>query len=209
MAKRIFTVLVSALLTWLSVVSAQAAQPAPLVLSSYVIQVAAPNAPATKCDTGSELHCGYVSVAASFSGLSGRSRAGSDFYDGELTGIVHVVRTYGCQSTSGHRRKKYDRVVALDVPLETRRSTGFHVPAEGDQLNITTFAFLLDAQPGNCPPHTQAMTYKIKASHVRLMLTSYVPSIPSAAYSAPGQAKWKGAVPTPTAPTAPTARQRA
>lgn len=196
--KRVLTVLVAAVLSSFFVGSAEAAEAAPLDLTSYAIAVWSPVAPASACDTGSQLNCGAVAVDLTFSGLTGRSRSNTRLYDGELSGTVHVVRTYGCQSAKGKRLKRYDLVVREDAFLATRRSMPYKLPTNGDSFSRTVYAFLSDAQPGNCPANTRAMTYKIKARRVHVTLTSYLASIPSANYSAPGRAIWKGAVPTPT-----------
>jgi hypothetical protein len=178
---------------------AQARPVRPLSLSSYTMSVISPNATASICDQGSWLNCGYVQVAAQFAGLEGRERpADPGAPSGNLSGTVHVSRIYGCQKGT-KRLTGYDRRVNEDVYLNTRRGLGFSTPASGNILTVTVYAFLLDAQPRNCPKDTQAMTYEIKAAGVELQLQSVSAPFPSAHYSAPGMARWCGAVPTPIA----------
>ena len=178
---------------------AEAAAPKRLRLGSYsIVVLAPPTTPGAACDLGSQLNCGYVQIAAVFSGLNGRDRPTSEGPPyGNLTGTVHVVRVYGCQNTQGKRLKAYDRRVESDETLNTRRSLGYTIPMTGDTLNAATYAFLTDRQPHNCPSGTDAMTYSIKASGAKLDLTSYWAAIPSAKYSASGRAQWNGAVRAP------------
>lgn len=177
---------------------AAAATPPPLQLQSYTLSVAPPIAPASACDQGSLLFCGSITVTTRFSGLDGRQRPTAPGPpNGDVSGTVQVTRIYGCQTASRKWLGKYTRKVVQDVSLDTRRSSGFVIPATGDALTVTTYAFLLDAQPKNCPPSTQAIQFQITASGARLFLSSSWSAIPSSHYSAPGRAVWCGAVPTP------------
>ena len=98
MFRRAAVVSISMVLLALCVLPAEASRPRPLTLQSYVVSVGAPNSPASICDQGSWLNCGFVSVAAKFAGLDGRPRpAEPGAPNGNLTGSVHVSRTYGCQ----------------------------------------------------------------------------------------------------------------
>ena len=134
-----------------------------------------------------------------FSGLNDRVRPVCDDFCGNLTGTAVVTRLYGCQVGNGKRLIRYDVKVTRVESLNTRRGNGYSVPKAGDQLPVSTWAFLPDAQPrGNCPAGTRAMTYAVRARQVKLQLESRLPAIPSACYSAPGEAVWSGAVATPT-----------
>ncbi len=177
---------------------AQAAAIKPLRLVSASLSVAPPISPATACDEGSALNCGYVIVSAVFSGLDGRARPTPGALVGDLLGTARVTRIYGCQDQRGHRLHRYDRTVTHEEGLDTRRGTGYLIPVAGDTLGATTFAFLPDRQPGNCPAGTTAMTYRITASHLRLEIQSFWGPIPNATYKVHGRAHWCGAVPTPT-----------
>ena len=180
---------------------AEAGQPKPLHLQSYVISVTPPNPGATICDQGSWLNCGNVSVTANFTGLDSHAiPPETSPADGNLIGTVYVSRTYGCRQGS-KRLTRYDRRVDEVAFLNTRRGFGFSIPAAGTSLSVTTYAFLLDAQPGNCPAGTEAITYEIKAGNAKLSLESVSPYFPSKSYAAPRKAQWCGAVPTPV-PTA-------
>lgn len=198
MFRRAAVVCIAVVMMSTGALPAEASRPKPLTLQSYVISVGAPNAPATICDQGSWLNCGFVSVAAKFAGLDGRPRpAEPGAPSGNLTGTVHVSRTYGCQHGT-HRLNRYDRRVEEEAFLNTRRGFGFSTPVSGNILSVTAYAFLLDAQPGNCPAGAQAVTYEIRASNAKLSLVSVTAPFPSAHYPAPGKAQWRGAVPTPT-----------
>ena len=196
---------VALMLAW--ALPAEAAAPKRLRLDSYSLLIWAPPAtPGTACDSGSQLYCGYVSLSTVFSGLNGRDRPtlyGPPY--GNLVGTVHVVRVYGCQNAQGKRLKAYDTTVAADEMLNTRRALGYTIPLTGDTITPTTYSFLPDRQPGNCPAGTQGMTYSIKARGTKLELVSGWASIPDANYSAPGKAQWTGAVPAPIHAAAATA----
>ena len=112
-------------------------------------------------------------------------------------GTTQVARTYGCQDASGKRLRSYDRTVAETVELDTRRSSGFFFPPTGDTVEVYTFGYLTDGQPGNCPAGTTAMTYKIVAKQTRLQLISSIDAIAGRTYCAPARAQWVGAVPAP------------
>ena len=176
------------------------AAPAPkkLTLTSYTAAVEAPQAPAEVCDYNF-INCGYLSVEATFSGLDRFPRPdGSAIQDGGFSGTAEIRRTYGCENADGKRLRSYDRTVTETVGLNTRRGTGFRIPAEGDSFSTTTYAFFDDAQPGNCPDGTTAMTYKIVAKKIALELDFYDNALPDATYTAPARAQWVGAVPAPT-----------
>ena len=199
MFRRIVTAgLAALLLSTLGTVPAQAATVKPLRLADYAITISAPPAtPGSVCNTGQQLDCGSVNVEATFSGLKGRARPAGGGPQGDLTGSVQVTRVYGCQSGEGRVLTRYTRRVEETVALGTRMDTGYSIPVQGDTLTSTTFAFLPDSQPGNCPAGSRATTYSIRANHVRLVLDSYSASIPDAKYAAPGSARWFGAAPAP------------
>lgn len=169
-------------------------------LHSYTVTVGEPYAPATACDDG-QINCGYIEIQATFAGLSKLARPATPASprEGNLSGTVEVLRTYGCQDAAGKRLASYDTVVAESAYLNTRRSSGLSFPRTGDTVSATTYAFLTDAQPGNCPAGTIAMTYKILPRNIQLALESTVKEIPGGSYRAPTRSKWIGAVPAPTA----------
>lgn len=178
---------------------AAAPQPKRLTLSSYTVTVMAPDGPATVCDYN-QTHCGYIAVQATFSGLSRVSLPVPGGYEAGLGGSIEVTRVYGCQDARGKRLHRYDFTVSQTEGMNTRRGMPFQFPRTGDTVSATTYAFLTDNQPNNCPAGTTAMIYKITAKQARLDFSSYLPEIPSGTYRAPSRAQWVGAVPTPTAP---------
>lgn len=186
--------LVSGFFCW--AVPAQAVEPAPLVLSRFVLEVAPPTSGGSVCDSGSQLYCGYVSLDAHFTGLTGRG-IGEEPFGGILTGTVRVTRVYGCRNPDGQRLTRYDVRKTETASFWPRRGMPYYIPATGDVIGAQTFVFLRDSQPHNCPAGAQAMTYLIKAGHATLELQSQVAAIPSARYPARGRAQWTGAVPAP------------
>jgi hypothetical protein len=178
--------------------SAHTVRPQPLYLSDYSVGIAPPTL-GPSCDLGSQLNCGFVIVSANFQGLDGRGpRPTNTPEDGDLTGTVRVTRTYGCQQPDGKRLKGFTRKISEIAPLETRRAFGYSIPAAGNTLSVSTFAFLLDNQPGNCPAGTQPRVYRIRAHGAKLVLRSDWAPVPSKNYSAPARAEWRGSVPTPS-----------
>lgn len=171
-----------------------------LWLANYTVSVNPPSEPVSEC-IYSTFNCGVVVVRATFGGLnriSGRPAGGSPGpSEGNLMGTTQVARTYGCQDASGKRLRSYDRTVAETVELDTRRSSGFFFPPTGDTVEVYTFGYLTDGQPGNCPAGTTAMTYKIVAKQTRLQLISSIDAIAGRTYCAPARAQWVGAVPAP------------
>jgi hypothetical protein len=182
---------------------ASAPVPAPLRLASYTTTVAGP--PATipqqqsgaACDQGSRLYCGSVAITATFSGLGDRARPQSPAPTINLLGTVSVTRTYGCADKAGRVHRRFDRTVKESAELNTRRANGASIPATGDTLTLTTYAFLVDRQPFNCPPGFTGVTTSIVAKQAKLTLDSYFESVPTATYSAPRMASWVGVAPTP------------
>lgn len=178
-----------------------AATPAPkkLSLSSYTVTIGAPDAPATVCDYN-QIHCGSVAVQATFAGLDRLPRPAGEVGPPEagLYGTVQVTRVYGCQNDAGKRLHRYDTTVTETATMNTRRGSGLKFPRTGDTVTATTYAFLADAQPGNCPAGTTPMIYKLVAKKVTLELDSYVDEIPDGSYRAPYRGQWTGVVPTPT-----------
>lgn len=180
--------------------AAQAAPtPKKLTLNSYTVTITPPESPATVCDYD-RINCGYIAVSATFAGLDRFSRPTGEVGppEGNLSGTVEVTRVYGCQNADGKRLHRYDTTVSETAQLNTRRGTGLRFPRTGDTVSSTTYAFLDDRQPGNCPAGTTPTTYKIVAKQVRLELDSYVDQIPGGSYRAPYRGQWTGAVPTPT-----------
>lgn len=172
--------------------------PQELTLTSYTATVVGPNAPAEVCDY-SQINCGYLAVQATFSGLDRFARPTDPIGppEGGFSGSAQVRREYGCADAGGKRLHRYDRSVTEVVGLNTRRGSGFKIPRTGDTLTSTTYAFLADLQPGNCPAGTTATTYKIVATKIQLALDFYVEGFPDATYKAPARAQWVGAVPAP------------
>jgi hypothetical protein len=183
--------------------SASSTRVRPLRLDNYTVSVAAP--PATTppqqsgaaCDKGSRLYCGNVAVTATFTGLNNRARPQTPAPSINLMGTIAVTRTYGCTSRWGGIVRRYDRTVRESVPLDTRRSSGARIPATGDTLTMTTYAFLLDSQPFNCPAGLVPVTTSIVVRDAKLTLDSYFESVPDALYDTPREASWFGVVPTP------------
>lgn len=185
--------LLGGLLTSLAV-PAFAAPLEPLKLENASLSVSGPQPNATRCDKGSELNCGSVTVSAEFSGLEGRNPPSTTPYSGYLSGTARVTRTLGC-SLDGKRLRKYDVKVRAEEPLDPRRYFPYRLPATGDTVTLTIYAFLLAVPAPDCPTGAQAVTYEIRANKVRLTLDSYEASIPDATYAVPGTAVWRGAVP--------------
>lgn len=185
--------------------AAEAARLRPLWLANYTITAGAPDAPATQCDDN-WIMCGYVSVEATFAGLNRASwRPGPDVPprpEASLDGTVQVSREYGCQNSAGKRLRTYDRTVSETANLGLRRGIPISFPREGDTVKATTWAFLADRQPRNCPAGTTPMMYRLTAKNVTLKLTSYVNGTTTGSYRAPGRSVWVGAVPTPTSAVA-------
>lgn len=179
---------------------AEAAPVKPLRLASYTVRVLPPVAPAFAC-TYQLINCGYVEVNATFSGLDRASWRPTDDEpgppQGNLSGTTRITRVYGCANAAGKRLRSYDRTVTETVDLNTRQGSGIRFPGSGDTFTRTTYAFLDDNQPGNCPAGTTATTYKIVASHTQLELDVYINDFAVGTYRAPGCGKWIGAVPTP------------
>lgn len=197
-------------LATLTAVPAAAAPPAassstarPLRLANYTVTVYGPpssipqQTSGAACDLGSRLYCGYVAISATFSGLGARARPQTPAPSINLLGSVSVTRTYGCTTSNGRLVHRFDRVVRESVPLNTRRANGTSIPPTGDTLTITTYAFLLDRQPFNCPAGLNPVTTSIVASGAQLKLDSYFESVPDATYNAPRRAAWYGIAPTP------------
>lgn len=183
---------------------AQAAPLKPLRLANYTVAVLPPVAPAFAC-TYNFINCGFLAVTATFSGLDRATWRPTDDRpgppQGNLAGTAQVSRTYGCANADGKRLRGYDRIVTETVGLNTRQGTGLRFPASGDTVTATTYAFLDDRQPGNCPAGTTAMTYKITAHHTALQLDTYLGNPATGTYRAPARAQWIGAVPTPVPST--------
>jgi hypothetical protein len=192
-------------LATLTAVPAAAAAPAPrpLRLANYTISVAGP--PSTipaqtsgaACDQGSRLYCGSVAITAVFSGLNNRARPQSPAPSVNLRGTVTVTRGYGCTDRAGRINHRFDRIVRESAPLNTRRANGASIPPTGDTLTLTTYAFLTDRQPFNCPSGYKAVNTAIVAEGAKLVLDSYFESVPTARYDAPRRAVWTGIAPTP------------
>ena len=192
---------VAAVLSFFSPPALAATTPKPLKLVDSSLSISAPLSGGSTCDVGSQLFCGSVDVTTTFSGLNGRARPDSSYPAiGTLTGTTHVTRVYGCQSVAtGERLRAFDVKVKTVDTINTRRGRPIIVPADGDTFTVTTYAFLLDAQPHNCPAGTTPMLYSISAKKVQLELKSTRAPIPSASYSIKGKASWTGAAPTPGA----------
>jgi hypothetical protein len=183
--------------------SASAPAPRALRLANYTVSVTGP--PTTipgpphdsECNDGSILYCGIISISATFSGLGNRARPHTPEPNINLMGSVSVLRTYGCTNQGGRVQHRFDRVVREVAPLNTRRAFGTRIPETGDTLGMTTFAFLRDRQPLNCPPGLKAVNTSIVAMGAKLQLNSYFESVPDATYKAPRWAAWFGIRPTP------------
>jgi hypothetical protein len=192
-----------ATLTAVPAAAAPAANARPLRLANYSITVSAPpssipqQTSGAACDLGSRLYCGNIAISATFSGLGNRARPQTPAPSINLLGSVSVTRTYGCTTNNGRLVHRFDRVVRESVPLNTRRASGTSIPPTGDTLTITTYAFLLDSQPFNCPAGLNPVTTSIVASGAQLKLDSYFESVPDATYNAPRRAAWYGIAPTP------------
>lgn len=179
--------------------TAQAAASPPLPLKSYAVQVNAPTSPATACDDN-QINCGWIEVTATFGGLNAHPRPAGPGGgpEGGLSGTLQVERSYGCQS-GGRRLAGYDRTVTESAFVNSRHGTGFSVPRGGDTLTTTSYVFLDDKQPHNCPAGTTPMTYRIITRYLQLDLDFYVDGIPDGSYIVANRTSWSGAVPTPTA----------
>lgn len=195
-----------ATLTALPAAASTASAPSsrPLRLANYSVTVSGP--PATipqqtsgaACDVGSRLYCGSVAISATFSGLGNRARPANPGPPTiNLKGTVNVTRTYGCTNGSGRVVHRLNRTVRETAELNTRRAMGTSIPPTGDTLTMTTYAFLLDKQPSNCPPGLKPVNTSIVASGAKLVLDSYFESVPDATYNAPRRAAWFGVAPTP------------
>lgn len=197
MLKRLAGVGLIALLLSLVAMPAEAAvAPTKLKLSSYSLTVGAPTAPVTDqtCDYN-WIFCGFVQVDATFSGFNSHERPAGPAL--RLGGSANVTRVYGCQSAAGKRLNAYNVTVRETASLDARRGQPSFIPAAGDKLSMSTYAFLNDAQPGNCPAGSTAMIYRFSYYYTQLTLDSYVSAIPSGTYRALGYKVWTGAVPTP------------
>jgi hypothetical protein len=183
--------------------AASAPAPRPLRLAGYTITVAGPPSTIPRqqsgaaCDQGSRLYCGSVAITATFSGLNNRARPQSPAPSVNLRGTVGVWRTYGCANRAGQVNHRFDRTVRESASLNTRRANGASIPATGDTLKLTTYAFLTDRQPFNCPVGYKAVNTKIVAKGAKIVLDSYFESVPTATYNAPRRAAWSGIAPTP------------
>jgi hypothetical protein len=183
--------------------TASAPAPAPLRLANYSVAVAGPPATVPQqqsgaaCDQGSRLYCGSVAITATFFGLGDRARPQSPAPSINLLGTVSVTRTYGCANQAGRVNRRFDRTVRESAELNTRRANGASIPATGDTLTLTTYAFLVDRQPFNCPPGFKAVNTSIVAKDAKLVLDSYFASVPTATYNAARAASWSGIAPTP------------
>lgn len=185
---------------------AQAAEVKPLSLTSTTLGIWAPateqvsctvngctRGPVVRC-TYSEFNCGVVVVKATFGGLDGRSRTGYVY----VTGTAKVKETYGCRSADGTRLSGYDTVVKVTDQLTTRRQMPSFLLETGDTFTVTLYGPLDDNQPGGCPAGTQPMLYAIRATTIKVELTTFNADIPAAHYPVPGTVVWTGAAPTPT-----------
>lgn len=203
--KSVVTGVLAIALAALTAIPASASAPStgPLRLANYSVTVSPPPStipPQTSgapCDLGSRLYCGTVAITATFSGLGDRARPQTPAPSINLLGSVSVTRTYGCTTSTGRLVHRYNRIVRESVPLNTRRGFGTSIPATGDTLTITTYAFLLDRQPFNCPAGLTPVNTSIVASGAKLTLDSYFESVPDANYNAPRWATWFGIAPTP------------
>jgi hypothetical protein len=178
--------------------SAQAATPAPH-LDTYTVNIIQPTAPdpdhIVGC-TNQVFNCGYVSVAATFSNLEMLS-TGSSTNDGNLQGTARLTRVYGCQTPSGRRLHRYDRRVVETAVFNTRNGFGFRLEPGQQTLNVVTYDFLSDAQPGNCPSWTQATQYSMKVDRLELNLIDFgVDPVAQYDYRVRGTWIWRGAVAT-------------
>lgn len=180
---------------------AEAAPLKPLYLAKSTISTGVTDYPVPVCDYNF-FSCGYVSVEATFAGLNRASwrPTGSDGLDALLNGTVDISRQYGCADNTGKRLRAYDRTVNGTASLGLRRGAPVSFPQEGDTVTITTWAFLSDAQPGNCPAGTTPTMYKLVAKHAKLELVSLATGT-TGTYCAPGRSQWVGAAPTPTKAT--------
>lgn len=176
---------------------AEAAPLKPLYLANSTISTGVTEYPVPTCDYNF-FSCGYVSVQATFAGLNRASwrPTGPEGLEALLNGTVEVSRDYGCADSAGKRLRKYDRTVTETESLGLRRGAPIQFPRTGDTLTATTWAFLPDRQPGNCPAGTTPTMYKLVAKHVKLELVSLVTNS-TGTYCAPGRSVWVGAAPTP------------
>ncbi|WP_420121981.1 hypothetical protein [Nakamurella sp.] len=180
---------------------AEAAPLKPLYLAKATISTGVTEYPVPVCDYNS-FSCGYVSVAATFAGLNRAPwrPTGPEYPEALLNGTVQVSRDYGCADSSGKRLRQYDRTVNETAQLGVRRGAPVPFPREGDTVTITTWAFLSDSQPGNCPAGTTPTMYKLVAKHAKLELVSLVTDT-TGTYCASGRSQWVGAAPTPARAT--------
>lgn len=179
---------------------AEAAPLKPLYLANSTISTGVTEYPVPTCDYNF-FSCGYVYVQATFAGLNRASwRPTEEGLDALLDGTVEISRDYGCADSTGKRLRKYDRTVNGTASLGVRRAMPVSFPKEGDTVTITTWAFLSDAQPGNCPAGTTPRLYKLVAKHAKLELISLVTQS-TGTYRAPGRSVWVGAAATPSTNT--------
>jgi hypothetical protein len=176
-----------------------------LRLVSATVEIAPPPAVAVpvsswpNCDSGSKLNCGYVVVDATFAGLGDSARPDFIGRHGDLTGSVNITRTYGCKNPGGKIVHHFDRTVTETQSLNTRRQLGLTIPATGDTLGGTTFAFLYDSQPGNCPKNFTPVNTSIVVSGVKLSLDVRFGTIIGGTYDLKKSASWYGVAPGPIA----------
>lgn len=180
---------------------AQAAPLKPLHLATSTITTGVTEYPVPTCDYNF-FSCGYVSVQATFAGLNRASwrPTGPEGLEALLNGTVEVSRDYGCADSSGKRLRQYNRTVKETASLGLRRGAPISFPRTGDTVTATTWAFLSDAQPGNCPAGTTPTMYKLVAKQAKLELVSLVTDT-TGTYRAPGRSVWVGAAATPSTST--------
>lgn len=180
---------------------AQAAPLKPLHLATSTITTGVTEYPVPTCDYNF-FSCGYVSVQATFAGLNRASwrPTGPEGLEALLNGTVEVSRDYGCADSSGKRLRQYNRTVKETDSLGLRRGAPISFPRTGDTVTATTWAFLSDAQPGNCPAGTTPTMYKLVAKQAKLELVSLVTDT-TGTYRAPGRSVWVGAAATPSTST--------
>lgn len=193
------TALVFLLTCW--ALPADATSRRPRLAKVTVQSVVQPTEPGRElaCDAANFFDCGYVAVAATFTGLSALPEPAPG--DGQLFvhagGTASISRSYGCRIPDGPRLREYDRTVRQNVSLNTRRGFPVPVPEEGDELSLQVWSFLLDGQPGNCPAGTEAIMYRFTTTRVRLNLETPGASAPFATYRIFRRSTWHGEVLTP------------